>query len=184
MMNLRDLVGLVFLASEVALLAWKRSRGGSADKGTLRLLWVVIGAAIALGYVARTAAPSLGFADRFPAAEVGAALFAAGIALRAYSIAYLGKFFTVDVAISDDHRVVDTGPYRHVRHPSYSGCLLEFLGLGVCLGNAASVLLLTVPTAWVFLRRIQVEEQALLSGLGEPYGAYIKRTRKLIPGVY
>ena len=44
-----------------------------------------------------------------------------GVALRWYSVIYLGRFFTANVAILKDHQLVDTGPYRFVRHPSYTG---------------------------------------------------------------
>ena len=62
----------------------------------------------------------------------GLVLFAAGLSLRWYSVVYLGRLFTYDVAIAADHRVVDSGPYRYIRHPAYSGSLLTFVGLGVC----------------------------------------------------
>lgn len=114
---------------------------------------------------------------------IGLVLFAGGIALRWWSIAVLGKFFTVDVAISDQHRVVDTGPYRFVRHPSYTGALVALLGLGLCLGNWLSMLCLMTPITAAFLWRIRVEERALVAALGENYLNYARRTKRLIPFV-
>jgi len=102
----------------------------------------------------------------------GLVLFAAGLSLRWYSVVYLGRLFTYDVAIAADHRVVDSGPYRYIRHPAYSGSLLTFVGLGVCGGNALSLLVLVTPIALAFLRRIAIEEAALKLALGNRYCDY------------
>jgi protein-S-isoprenylcysteine O-methyltransferase len=115
---------------------------------------------------------------------LGVTLYAAGLILRWYAILHLGRFFTVNVAIAADHRVIDTGPYRFVRHPSYTGALMAFLGLALCLANWASLTVLVVPVFFVFLRRIQVEEAALLQALGDEYRGYMSRTKRLIPAVY
>jgi protein-S-isoprenylcysteine O-methyltransferase Ste14 len=115
---------------------------------------------------------------------VGLALFLVGIILRWYAIIVLGKFFTVDVAIAKEHRVVDSGPYRWVRHPSYTGALLAFLGIGFCLGNWLSILCLMIPIAAAFLWRIRIEERALLEALGQDYRAYMRRTKRLLPFLY
>jgi len=114
----------------------------------------------------------------------GLILFLVGLALRWYSIGYLGRFFTVDVSISSEHKLIDSGPYRYVRHPSYTGALLIFIGLGFCFGNWLSILFLTVPIMAAFLWRIRVEEHALIHGLGEKYRAYMERSKRLIPFFY
>ena len=69
----------------------------------------------------------------------GCALFRLGLMLRWYSIIYLGRFFTVNVAIHSGHEIIDTGPYRYIRHPSYTGALLAFLGLALTLANWVSL---------------------------------------------
>ena len=179
-------LGAVFGLSEMLLSILKRSgkESQTADRGSLRLIWIVIVISIALAVAAIGLVP----AARLPFAEqlyaVGAALFALGLLLRWYSIFWLGRFFTVDVAVAGDHRVIDTGPYRYLRHPSYAGVLLAFLGLGLCYGNAVSLALLVLPVAWVFHRRIVIEEEALLAALGESYRSYMARTRRLVPWIY
>ena len=102
---------------------------------------------------------------------------------RWWAIVHLGRFFSVDVAILRDHQVVDTGPYRLVRHPSYTGLLLQCAGLALSLGMAFSVFLIVVPTFLVLFHRIRVEEKVLLANLGESYAAYTRRTKRLLPGV-
>ena len=89
---------------------------------------------------------------------LGLGLFLGGIILRWYSIWYLGRYFTVDVAIAKEHRVIDAGPYRFIRHPSYTGALVAFLGFGFCLGNYMSILFLILPILGAFMWRIHVEE--------------------------
>jgi len=115
---------------------------------------------------------------------VGIAMMLVGLALRWWSIAHLGRFFTVDVAVGEDQRVIDSGPYRLVRHPSYAGLLLVIAGIALCFGNLASMAVLLVPFVWLLLKRMRIEEAALTQGLGDAYRAYMRRTRRLIPGLY
>ena len=63
-------------------------------------------------------------------ASASVVLFVAGLILRWWAIIMLGRFFTVDVTIEKDHELVERGPFRIVRHPSYTGVLLAFVGLG------------------------------------------------------
>ncbi len=184
----------IVLVGEMLLMRSRLSadRDRTADRGSLRLLMAIIFASVALAWVAARAFPQARFAVLFglgPAAAAavhwfGVALFAAGLALRWYSMHYLGRLFTFDVAIAADHPVIDTGPYRHIRHPAYTGSLLTFLGIGLCGGNLVSLPVLVVPIALAFLRRIAIEEAALNAALGPPYADYAKRTRRLLPFVY
>ena len=121
---------------------------------------------------------------RWPLFGGGVVLMAAGIVIRQWSIAVLGRYFTTDVRIHPGQTVVDTGPYRWVRHPSYTGLLVTLLGIGLALGNWASLaVLLTVPIAGLVVR-IRVEERALEQGLGEPYRRFAATRPHLIPGVW
>ena len=163
-----------------------------ADRGSLRLLYIVIAASVGLAWLAARIVPQARLDARFgldPTAMrwvygTGLGLFAAGLGLRWYSIAWLGRLFTYDVAIAADHRVIDSGPYRFIRHPAYTGSLLSFVGLGTCGGNVVSLLVLVVPIALAFRYRIAIEEAALAAALGSRYGDYAARTRRLIPFVY
>ena len=179
-----EILGPIFGLSEIGISLLKRSKTPSAgkDRGSLLVLWIAIIASIAVAMLVRRWAPPA----RIPAGlyPVGFTLYTLGLLLRWYAIIYLGRFFTVNVAIADDHRVVDTGPYRFVRHPSYSGALLAFLGFGICLGNFVSLLALLVPIGLAFGYRIRVEEQALVAALGDNYRTYRRRTRRLVPFLY
>lgn len=115
---------------------------------------------------------------------LGIALMLTGFAFRHYAIHVLGKFFTHTVATRPGQYVVDTGPYRLIRHPSYSGSLLTFVGLGLAMGNWASVVLLLLGAGIGFAYRVHVEERALCADLGQPYRDYMLRTRRFVPYVW
>lgn len=184
--DLAQTLGFAYGVSEIGLSIRRRAAGGDAlDQGSLRLLWITIMVSLALAYFVCYALPAASLGSAAPAARViGVVIYAMGLGLRWYAIIYLGRFFTVNVAIATDHQLIDTGPYRYVRHPSYTGALAAFLGLGLVLANWASVALVTIPIFAVFARRMRVEEAALLQGLGAQYRAYMDRTQRLIPGVY
>ena len=177
-------LALFFGLSEVLITRFLRSGGGSrdADKGSLRLIWLVINVSMVCAILAYLFLPAARLSQTlyWP----GLALFVFGLALRWYSIAYLGRFFTVDVAVAADHRVMDTGPYRFIRHPSYTGSLTAFVGLALCFGNIVSIGVIIVPITTVFLHRMRIEEAALQSGVGQAYTQYMSRTKRLIPFVY
>jgi protein-S-isoprenylcysteine O-methyltransferase len=188
MFNLPSLLGMFYAASEIGLSIFKRAKSGNTrneDRGSLLLLWIVIVVSITLAFQAAVSLPAANLGALSAAAlYLGVACYVVGLTLRWYSIVILGRFFTVNVAIAADHRLIDTGPYRYLRHPSYTGALLAFLGLGLCLGNWAAMLVLIVPVLVVFLRRMNVEEAALIQGLGERYRDYMRHTKRLIPGIY
>jgi protein-S-isoprenylcysteine O-methyltransferase len=111
-------------------------------------------------------------------------MFAVGLVLRWWAIITLGRFFTVDVTIQKDHELVDRGPFRLVRHPSYTGVLLAFVGFALSLRNWAALVVILVPIFVAFVRRMNVEEEALSQALGSPYTEYMVRTKRLVPGIY
>lgn len=114
----------------------------------------------------------------------GVALVVAGMLLRMYCWRVLGIFFTHTVTIASDHKVVDQGPYRFVRHPSYLGALMTLTGLGLALHNWAALAMLVLGSFAIYVYRIEVEERALERGLGEAYAQFKKSRKRLIPFVY
>jgi protein-S-isoprenylcysteine O-methyltransferase len=180
------LLGTAYGLSEAGLALLKRSRDDSidADDATLRILWIIIVLAVTAGILAPAHAPTAAMPGAAFVFWLGCALFGFGLVLRWYSIIYLGRFFTVNVAIHSAHEIIDTGPYRHIRHPSYTGALLAFLGLALTLANWASLAIIALPIFWAFSRRIATEETALSSALGSPYMNYMRRTKRLVPFIY
>lgn len=115
---------------------------------------------------------------------VGVALMLAGLAFRWHAIRVLGEFFTRDVATRPGQRVVETGPYRWIRHPSYTGSLLMLLGTGLAMTNWVSLLAVVCGALIGHAYRVHVEEQALCADLGDAYREYMRRTRRFIPFVW
>jgi protein-S-isoprenylcysteine O-methyltransferase Ste14 len=79
--------------------------------------------------------------------------------------------------------VIEAGPYRYIRHPSYTGALITVIGLGLALGNWASIVAMLACISAGYAYRIHVEEAALVSALGQPYREYMSRTARLVPFV-
>ncbi|GAA3911641.1 methyltransferase family protein [Luteimonas lutimaris] len=177
---------LAWFASECWILLRLRSgdAGRRRDGGTLRVLVVVIFASIALatGFdgldVARFARPL-----QAPLWWLGIALMVAGMPLRWWSIHVLARHFTVDVAIRPDHELIRSGPYRLLRHPSYTGLLMTFAGFALCLGNWLSLAAMA-PVVLALMWRIQVEERALSAAFPDGYPAYARTTKRLLPYVW
>lgn len=174
---------VAWIASELSI----RSRhpggtGTEADRGSrIRLLvLIVVGIVVAFNLVS---IPHTRLDGWWPVG-VGVALVAAGIALRRWSVATLGRFFTTTVEIQPDHQVIETGPYVLVRHPSYLGGLLSVVGIGLGLGDWASLVCCTAFGTAAFVQRIEVEEDALREALGSRYATYAAKHARLIPGIW
>jgi protein-S-isoprenylcysteine O-methyltransferase Ste14 len=114
---------------------------------------------------------------------LGIFLMIIGVLVRQWSIMVLGRFFTLTVSVQKNQKVVDSGPYRLVRHPSYLGLFLIIIGIGLALGSWGGILVLLVMNGLAFGYRMHVEEKVLASELGDDYIKYMKRTKRLIPFV-
>ena len=104
--------------------------------------------------------------------------------IRWTSILKLKDSFTVDVSIRKDQTIIKDGIYKFIRHPSYSGSLLSFLGLSLVFTNVFTILIIVVPITIAFLHRIKIEENVLTDVIGTEYVEYSKQTKKLIPFIY
>jgi protein-S-isoprenylcysteine O-methyltransferase Ste14 len=186
-MSLAWELGLIYLVSEILLTLTRRSHsksGTKQDRSTLGIIWLVIAVSIMAGIFVALSFPAAALPHGRMFASAGVVLFVAGLILRWWAIITLGRFFTVDVTIEKDHELVERGPFRVVRHPSYTGVLLAFVGLALTLRNWAALLVILVPIGAAFIHRMDVEEDALSRALGPRYAEYMKRTKRLVPFVY
>ena len=164
------------------ILRSKAHPGDTSDRGSMVIIMMAAWIAYPIAFwLAETPHFRLGHAKFW--FFFGLALVVVGSLLRRYCWRALGKFFTGNVTIQQDQTVIQTGPYRWVRHPSYTGGVLMHAGCGVTLGNWMSALVLFVASGAGYLYRVHVEEKALVAGLGEPYREYMQRTKKFVPYV-
>jgi protein-S-isoprenylcysteine O-methyltransferase Ste14 len=174
---------LVWVASEAWILATRRVTASASvrDRGSRGAVFFGVVAGVWLANALAFGVPGAAIRGlRVPLFCLGILCMLAGIALRLYAVRVLGQFFTTSVATREGQRVVERGPYRWVRHPSYSGSLLTIFGLCLALINWAAFAGM-IPPLLGFGYRIVVEERALQEALGDPYRAYMRRTRRLIP---
>lgn len=155
-----------------------KSQKATGDKSTLPVLnmatFFSIVAAILLGYARVAELPRWTFL-------AGLAIYLFGIAYASWAAITLGHFYAPTVQVQFDHKVIDKGPYRFIRHPRYAGGLLAFLGLGLALQSWAAVLTLLIVMGLGYVYRIRVEEKFLIAELGNDYIEYCKKTKRIIP---
>jgi len=114
---------------------------------------------------------------------LGVVLFVGGGALRMWPVFLLGRRFSGLVAIQPDHRLLTTGLYGVIRHPSYLGLLVNAAGWALAFRSSVG-LLLTALIVPIILSRIRAEEALLHAQFGAEYDAYRARTARMIPGLY
>lgn len=180
-------ISLIWVSSEIILAVVKRSHShspGNQDKSSFPLLWITIAIAITGGVLLgiRGIGHIAGGSRWLP--YLGFALIILGLIIRWIAIITLNRYFTVDVAVTENHQIVDQGFYRHIRHPAYTGSLLSFFGLGLTFSDYLTLIILFIPIAAVFMYRVRVEEAALNQAFGEKYAAYCTRTKRFIPLIY
>jgi protein-S-isoprenylcysteine O-methyltransferase Ste14 len=115
---------------------------------------------------------------------IGIAFVLGGVAFRWYAIYVLGKYFSVRLGIQPGQTVMKDGPYRWIRHPSYTGSLITMLGFGLAFTNWLCLVSVPLIVLIGYSYRANVEERMLVTALGDPYREYMKNTKRFIPFVY
>jgi protein-S-isoprenylcysteine O-methyltransferase Ste14 len=185
-MSIFGIIWIIWCASEILLIRLIRS--GSADKrdqdkGSLIFIWILITLAICSGVIVSKLI-RIPICAQLLIPYIGLCIVVTGMLLRFYSIRTLGKLFTVDVTIREKHEIKKDGLYKIIRHPSYSGSLLSFVGFGISLNNWLSLIAILILILTAFLYRIKIEEKALIDHFGNDYLDYMKKTYRLIPWIY
>ncbi|MDN3357867.1 isoprenylcysteine carboxylmethyltransferase family protein [Actinomadura sp. DC4] len=182
---------VVFLVSVGAFLAGElvqavRSRHG-ATRVNLRaeiVFRALFFAGILLLPLGRAVAPTAVIGGGVFLFGLGVAVGWLGLLLRWWSFASLGKYFTVVLETSEDQPVVTRGPYRVLRHPSYTGLLLAFAGAGLMVGNWLSAAGAVVLVLIALIHRLRIEEHALTAALGDRYREFAAGRARLLPHVW
>jgi len=151
------------------------------------------GRLVALAFVIATTVVATLTPRVFPAAAIrpaavafaaGMVVLLAGLVLRGWSFKALGQYFTHTVMVSSDQPVIASGPYRVLRHPSYTGIILAAIGIGLASANCADLAGLLLLTLTALLWRIRIEEAALMTTLGDRYRVYAAQHKRLVPLVW
>lgn len=150
------------------------------DAGTF---WLLVVAAQISGTAALAASflPMFLLPSQRIALYVGTGFVLAGGLLRRWSFRLLGQHFSGEISVTADQPIIEHGPYRLIRHPSYTGVILVYLGLGVALGSWLSTIVLVVERCTTLAIRVRAEERALLAVLGDRYRQYMSRTWRFVP---
>ena len=181
-----DAVALAWFAFEAVMSVRQRWRAGhlTARDPTALVVIVCIGGSVFAAERIGRHGGVLWPGGRLWPVVAGIALVVAGVAVRTWSIASLGRFFQYQIEIQPGHRVVTTGPYRYVRHPSYTGVALCLAGFALASGDVLSLVAVAALGGIGLAVRIRAEEKQLTEALGAEYEAFAKPRKRLIPGVW
>jgi protein-S-isoprenylcysteine O-methyltransferase Ste14 len=165
-----------------------KSKDENADQSSYKILYVITIGSLTLGIFIGIFLKFDNWLGLYHASIwfpiMGICLLMLGLWIRLTAINQLKRYFTINVAIRDDHRLIRDGLYRYIRHPAYAGGILSFIGCGLCYGNILSFLIIAVPYVLLILNRIKLEEVVLAGKFGSDYIEMQKKTKKLIPFIY
>jgi protein-S-isoprenylcysteine O-methyltransferase Ste14 len=175
----------ILMVGFIALLGGNKSV--KDDRSSMFFMAITLSSVLpTIGYTVQAGRTAPGaFSWGFPIVSyIGFFLFFLGLLINWTGILTLKKQWSAVVVISKDHKLIDTGIYKYVRHPIYAAILLELLGLGLGLANWISILVLVLFNAVGLAYRIYVEEKALEKYFGKAYVIYARRTKRLVPGIF
>jgi protein-S-isoprenylcysteine O-methyltransferase Ste14 len=150
------------------------------DRGSYWIILLIVWGSVSISFMARMLDLGVFHNDL---QYLGLVLVALGVAFREWAVMSLGRFFTVTVTITTDQRLVRHGPYRWLRHPSYSGSILSLVGFSLSLGTWVGGLLVLFLSLGGYLYRVRIEERTLLEVFGDEYRDYMQHTWRFFPGL-
>ena len=163
----------------------RRFAGRTADRGSFFGFVLAIPASLIIAFNVAFRHPEWRIVPLQPALSwVGVAMMWAGMAFRLWAIQTLGAFFRTSVVVQEGHQLVTAGPYRWLRHPAYTGVIVTMTGLGLALGNWASLAAMAVLPTLAIAWRMHVEERALTEQFGGAYEDFRKSRSAVIPIVW
>ena len=185
---LLTIISIIWIAFEISLVIRDRIQGKGKtgrDRGSIFINFIAMFLGIT---VAGVLSGNSGFL--FPGAWsnivyfIGACIMVLGFGLRIWAIVILGSSFRTTVETHTGQGVVKSGPYKLVRHPSYTGLILMCMGFGIAVQNWLSLAFAVLLPLFALLYRIRIEEAALVSSLGPDYKEYQAETKKLVPWIW
>jgi protein-S-isoprenylcysteine O-methyltransferase Ste14 len=111
----------------------------------------------------------------------GSLIIWGGLFFRWWAIYSLGKYFNIVVTVQSGQKIIKNGPYKYIRHPSYTGSMLILFGFGFSLGNWIGLAIILIISLISFYLRAIVEEKVMVSSFGNDYLNYMRQTTRFIP---
>lgn len=155
-------------------------RKTAQEQSLLALLGVGMGA-LPLAYVFTPVLNVANYRLRSWAGWTGATAFAVGLWLLWRAHAELGRQWSDSLQLRQDHQLVTTGIYRHIRHPMYAAGWLFGIGQALLVQNWVAGLSGITSFALLYISRVPREEQLMLDQFGEAYRVYMSRTGRIVP---
>lgn len=176
------LVLLVLIFQPLAVYLIRRSRTPPVktrfrNASTVGATVILIPIALWFGYTSTGSLPDSAF-------FLGFLLSILGNVVYFWGYRTLGRNFSLEVVIYQDHQLVERGPYRFIRHPMYTALILASVGLGLMAQSWTAVIIIVIVDALAVWYRVRVEEKALLTQFGDQYRSYSRRVRRFIPGIF
>jgi protein-S-isoprenylcysteine O-methyltransferase Ste14 len=171
-------------AFEIRQALHRRPGATNADRGSQFAARAGVGGGLLVALLLARAVPATRIEPEALAAWLGLVFVWCGAGMRIWCIRTLGTYFTFTVQTSADQPVIDTGPYRWLRHPSYTGLLLAYTGIGFLMGNWLSPVAVVVGSVLGLAYRIRVEEDALVGEMGDRYEYFAAKRKRLLPYVW
>jgi protein-S-isoprenylcysteine O-methyltransferase Ste14 len=162
----------------VYLLLTKKD-GDVKDKGSSAFL--EIGTLVMFGVTVILQIYEIGELNVTWVSHLGLLITLLGVLFRQYSIYILGIYFSGFIRLKKDHQLIQHGPYKYFRHPSYFGSVLSYLGLGLASSNIYSLILLPIGISILYIYRIKVEEELMFKSFGNQYKTYRDKTWGFLP---
>jgi len=185
-LKLFSVIWIVWLVSEIILSRMMHSgkSGNSHDKSSLKILWITISLSIASGVFLANTGPLIITENYIVIYYSSVVLILTGLTIRWIAIFKLRNSFTVDVTVAENQKVIHSGIYKYIRHPSYLGSLLSFAGLSIIFDHWISLFIIFIPVLFAFLYRINIEEKVMRTAFKDEYTNYIKNSWKLVPYIF
>lgn len=182
-----QIVFLLYIMAEVFILgytSWQNRKSLDKNKGDKGSYLVIVFGTIAIIYLNLFCRKN--YLSILPETMfwTGGVAIIAGIVLRLKSVLTLGKFFTVSVQVDSKQRIIQTGLYKYIRHPAYSGSILSLIGIALAFRSILGIIGTIIIIAVIYGYRIKIEEKLLESNFKSSYKEYKEHTKRIIPFIW
>lgn len=176
------LLFFIFIISEIyiTIKASRNSIGkNKGDKGSLYIIIIGVYLIIVINFF--WSFSNISLPSYFEI--IGLLMIILGVFIRVYSVVILGKAFTLNVSIGNKQKIIKSGIYRFIRHPSYLGSIITILGISIFIRNLVNILITLFILILIYGYRIKIEEKALIKVFGDDYVQYKKETKYIFPKI-